>query len=75
MRSISLPARSRARPSGGLITVRVTHEQLSRLCGLTRQTVTSELDRLESEGILDLKSRYIVVLDRAALQATSEQKR
>jgi CRP/FNR family cyclic AMP-dependent transcriptional regulator len=66
---------SRSRPSGGLITVRVTHEQLSRLCGLTRQTVTSELDRLESEGVLDLKSRYIVVLNRAALQATSEQKR
>jgi CRP/FNR family cyclic AMP-dependent transcriptional regulator len=60
---------SRTRASGGPITVRVTHEQLSRLCGLTRQTVTSELDRLEAEGLLELKSRFIVVLDRRALQA------
>src|SRR5262249_40032814 len=43
---------SRLRASGGPVTVRVTHEQLSRLCGLTRQTVTSELDRLEAEGVL-----------------------
>jgi CRP/FNR family transcriptional regulator, cyclic AMP receptor protein len=61
---------SRTRTSGGPITVRVTHEQLSRLSGLTRQTVTSELDRLEAEGLLELKSRFIVVLDRHALQAT-----
>jgi CRP/FNR family transcriptional regulator len=59
---------SRTRSIGGPITVRVTHEQLSRLCGLTRQTVTSELDRLEAEGLLELKSRSIVVLDRHALQ-------
>ena len=65
----------RSRASGGPITVRVTHEQLSRLCGLTRQTVTSELDHLEAEGVLELKSRYIVVQHRGALQAAGEQKR
>jgi CRP/FNR family cyclic AMP-dependent transcriptional regulator len=66
---------TRTRSSGGPITVRVTHEQLSRLCGLTRQTVTSELDRLEAEGLLELKSRFIVVLDRHALQGAVEPKR
>ena len=66
---------SRSRSAGGPITVRVTHEQLSRLCGLTRQTVTSELDRLEAEGVLKLKSRFIVVQDRGGLKAAIEAKR
>ena len=66
---------SRSRSAGGPTTVRVTHEQLSRLCGLTRQTVTSELDRFEVEGMLELKSRFIVVLDRCALQRAIEAKR
>jgi CRP/FNR family cyclic AMP-dependent transcriptional regulator len=61
--------------AGGPITVRVTHERLSGLCGLTRQTVTSELDRLEAEGLLELKSRFILVLDRRALQQAVEAKR
>ena len=65
---------SRKRAAGGPITVRVTHEQLSRLCGLTRQTVTSELDRLEAEGLLELKSRSIVVLDRRVLQAVEARR-
>ncbi|MCC6174160.1 MAG: Crp/Fnr family transcriptional regulator [Chloroflexi bacterium] len=66
---------SRSRAGVSPITVRVTHEQLSRLCGLTRQTVTSELDRFETEGVVELKSRHIVVHDRGALQVTREEKR
>ncbi|MCC7368629.1 MAG: Crp/Fnr family transcriptional regulator [Chloroflexi bacterium] len=54
------------------IDIRVTHEQLSRLCGMTRQTVTSELDRLESEGFLALRSRAIVIQEWVGLQECAE---
>lgn len=54
------------------IDVRVTHEQLSRLCGMTRQTVTSELDRMEAEGLLSLKSRAIAIQQWISLQECAE---
>lgn len=52
-----------ARTGRSAARVRVTHEQLGRLCGLTRQTVTSELARLEQEGLLGLESGAVVLAD------------
>jgi CRP-like cAMP-binding protein len=53
-------------------TVRITHEQLARLCGLTRQTVTSELDRLGAQGLLVLGSRSIELADPDRLRQVLE---
>ena len=59
---------SRTRREQLAVTIRITHEQLSRLCGLRRQTVTSELSRLEAEGLLLLQSGAIVVHDPSQFQ-------
>jgi CRP-like cAMP-binding protein len=47
----------------GTVTLRVTHQELSRLCDLTRQTVTAVLDELQSSGMLTLRSRTIAITD------------
>jgi len=52
--------------------VRVTHEQLGRMCGLTRQTVTSELARLEKEGLIHLASGAVDLLDLLTLRRVIE---
>ena len=52
--------------------VRVTHEQLGRICGLTRQTVTSELARLEEEGLLRLESGSVILPDKMTLRQVIE---
>lgn len=52
--------------------VRVTHEQLGRICGLTRQTVTSELARLEEEGLLRLESGSVILPDKMTLRRVIE---
>lgn len=66
----SRPRSSRtAKPS---VRVRVTHDQLGRLCGLTRQTVTSELARLEHEGLLGLESGAVVLPDTMNLRRLIE---
>jgi CRP-like cAMP-binding protein len=62
---------SRQRASRGpeaTARVRVTHEQLGRLCGLTRPTVTSELARLEKEGLIRLASGAVHLDDMVTLR-------
>jgi CRP-like cAMP-binding protein len=61
-----------ARTAKSSARVRVTHEQLGRMCGLTRQTVTSELARLESEGLLCLESGSVVLHDTVTLRRAIE---
>ena len=66
---------SRPRSSGtskSSARVRVTHEQLGRICGLTRQTVTSELARLEEEGLLQLESGSVILPDKTTLRQVIE---
>jgi len=55
--------------------VRVTHEQLGRICGLTRQTVTSELARLEEEGLLRLEPGSVILPDKLTLRQVIEPAR
>ncbi len=49
------------------VSVKLTHEELSRLCDISRQTVTFILDGFREAGILDLGSRAIVVHDTRQL--------
>lgn len=46
---------------GYLIDVRLTHQDLAELCGLTRVTVTRLLKQFESEGLISKNARKIVL--------------
>lgn len=46
---------------GTLIGLRLTHEDLANLIGTTRETVTTQLNRLERMGILHRKARHLVL--------------
>jgi CRP-like cAMP-binding protein len=50
-------------------TVRLTHEQIGRLCCLSRQTVTGVLARLADQGLVTLRSRSVELTDLTGLRA------
>ena len=52
--------------------LRVTHEEISRVCDLSRQTVTTILGEMQDAGVLDLGLRSITILDRERLNAAIE---
>lgn len=47
--------------------LRITHEEISRVCDLSRQTVTTILGTMQQKGILQLGLRSIEVRDRERL--------
>jgi CRP-like cAMP-binding protein len=51
----------------GATRLRITHEEISRVCELSRQTVTTTLGEMQRNGIVQLGLRSITVLDRASL--------
>jgi CRP-like cAMP-binding protein len=54
-------------PRGTLIGLKVTHAELSRAIGATRETVTLTLGALRRRGLIDFDRRRIVVKDGARL--------
>ncbi|TDE01160.1 Crp/Fnr family transcriptional regulator [Jiangella asiatica] len=48
--------------------VKLTHEQIGRLCHLTRQTVTGVLAKLTDQGLLRIRSRHVELIDLAGLR-------
>lgn len=53
--------------AGRLATVRATHEQLARMVGASRETVTGALGRLRRQGLLDFAYGTVTVhVDRVA---------
>lgn len=53
-------------PKGTRISLRLTHEDLAKLIGTTRETVTTQLNRLSRRGMLRREGRFIVI-DRTRL--------
>lgn len=51
-----------------LDTVRFTHQELADLAGLTRETTTRTLNGMVKEGIVETKSRNIVIKDMKKLR-------
>jgi len=45
----------------------LTHQEIASLIGTARETVSRSLKQLQSEGIIEIKDRYVTVLDRDAL--------
>jgi CRP/FNR family cyclic AMP-dependent transcriptional regulator len=52
--------------------LRITHEEISRVCDLSRQTVTTILGEMRDAGLVELGLRSIVVTDRARLEEQIE---
>ncbi|MGV3651006.1 MAG: helix-turn-helix domain-containing protein, partial [Devosia sp.] len=52
--------------------LRITHEEISRVCDLSRQTVTTILGAMQANAIVELGLRSIRVLDRQRLALESE---
>jgi CRP-like cAMP-binding protein len=53
--------------------VRVTHEELGRICELSRQTVTTILGDMQRNGIVTLSNRSIQVIDTEWLDREQEE--
>lgn len=54
-------------PRGTLVTMKVTHAEMSRAIGATRETVTLTLGALRRRNLIDFDRRRIVVKDSARL--------
>ena len=50
----------------------MTHQELADSTGLYRETVTNILNRLQTQGIVELCKKKISILDRAELQKVAE---
>ncbi|NOY53428.1 MAG: Crp/Fnr family transcriptional regulator [Deltaproteobacteria bacterium] len=46
----------------------LTHQEIASLIGTARETVSRSLKQLQSDGIIEIKERYVTVLDRNALR-------
>ncbi len=50
-----------ATPKGTKIAIRLTHDDLAKLIGTTRETVTTQMNRLSRKGMLRREGRTIVI--------------
>ncbi len=48
-------------PRGTKITVRLTHDDLAKLIGTTRETVTTQMNKLSRKGMVRREARLIVI--------------
>lgn len=53
-------------PAGTKIALRVTHEDLAKLIGTTRETATTQMNRFRRRGLLKREGRFLLV-NRARL--------
>ena len=49
-------------PTGTLIRLRLTHEDLANLIGVTRETVTTQLNKFERMGLLNRRGRSLIII-------------
>jgi CRP-like cAMP-binding protein len=54
------------------VNSRITHEQLASIVGATRQWVTSMLARFQSQGLIRIEDRTIVILNANELNQASQ---
>ena len=58
-------------PEGYRIPIRYTHQQIASMIGAKREATTRAFGRLQEEGGVELKERYIYVTDVEALKRAS----
>lgn len=56
---------------GWIIHIPLTHKDIAMLVGMTRETVSIEIKKLERKGIIGYRGRSIFVKDAASLQKES----
>lgn len=54
-----------------VIPILLTHKDIAALIGITRETVSTEIKKLENDGYIEYKGRFIVVKSPARLQKES----
>lgn len=64
--------RSLLRFAQGTSELELTHQELADSIGLYRETVTNVLNRLQSQGLVELGKKKITILDRVELQKIAE---
>jgi CRP-like cAMP-binding protein len=52
---------------GWIVKLPLSHQEIASLIGATRETVTLTLGRLQAEGLIQVRRRRLVVLDRKRL--------
>lgn len=60
------------RLSQGTTRLEMTHQELADSTGLFRETVTNILNELQSQGLVELSRKKIVILNRSELQGVKE---
>lgn len=56
-----------------VIEMRLTHQEMANMIGTSRQSVTSLLNALKQQGVLDIKNRYLQLRDEMFLQQMAAQ--
>jgi len=54
------------------ISLRMTHEEIARMAGTARETVSRTLGELQDRSILAFRERFMLIRDPAALRALAE---
>lgn len=54
-----------------LVPIRFTHQQIALSAGITRETASIEIKKLENNGVISYKERYIIVKDLPKLEEIS----
>ncbi|SFK59004.1 Crp/Fnr family transcriptional regulator [Methylocapsa palsarum] len=66
---ILMGERDGRRTEGGLVIARrLTHDELAKMVGATRQWVTAMLERLTGQGLIEVQRTRIVILDETSLR-------
>ncbi len=55
--------------SGYLLQIRLTHKDYADLIASTRETVTSTLNKMKNDGLIDFEDKYIVIKSQDRLSA------
>ncbi len=59
-------------PCGDELVVRLTHEEIASIVGVSRVTVSKILNTLREQGVIDTKYRRIIIKDLSALYALAD---
>ncbi len=60
-------------PKGTKIQVRLTHEDLAKLIGTTRETVTTQMNKLSRKGLLRREQGFIVVNEPRLVKLSGQE--
>ncbi len=57
---------------GYLLKIKLTHKDYADLIGSTRETVTTTLNGLKNEGLIDFKGKYVLIQSMEKIRALAE---